>query len=174
MRAKRLWMLIALLATPVWAMKVTVEHEPGVDFSRYSTYEFHPQPERPADHPLAPGSPLGARIMAAVERQLAARGFRKVEGDRPDFRVLYYGVLQDHLDIEGVHYQLGDHVEFMGPVDQASRSYSQGILVLHVRDAGSDEVVWKGWATDVARTPEKLREKVEKAVKKILNQFPPK
>ena len=45
--------------------------------------------------------------------------------------------------------------------------------MIDARDAASGEVVWMGWATDVAGDPDRLPKRVKKAADRILRHFPP-
>lgn len=163
-----------LVAAPAWAMEVDTRYSDGVDFSRYRTFSWEAQPERPPGHPLAPSSPLGGRITGAVEKELAAKGLRKATaGEDVDLEVGYNGFLEDLLDAASVHVELADGVSWVGTAGVASRSASKGTLILRLVDGETGEPVWSGWATEVARTPEKLTAKAETAVRKILARFPP-
>ncbi len=166
--------LLLLSSTPVWAMKVYAERDRGVDFASYRSFVWEPQPERPPDHPLAPGSPLGARIIRAVEKELAEKGIRAAgPGERADFRIAYGAMLEDELDAESVYVQLGEGVAWVDTAGVPARSYSRGTLILHLLAPEGGGIVWRGWAVDVAKTPQKLADKVETAVRRILAQFPP-
>ncbi len=71
------------------------------------------------------------------------------------------------------HFGLG-----YGPYYGSSRvrEYLQAQLVLDVVDARTNELIWRGWATDYLDdnpTPEAVRKYVKAAVEKILEKFPP-
>jgi Domain of unknown function (DUF4136) len=162
------------VAAPVWAVQVQTAHPPGVDYTRYQTYRWAERPDLAPNHPLAEGSPLDRLIRTAGDRALAAAGYKVAESGAPDLRISYVGYVTDKLVIEGVHKELADGVAWIGdPQAHSQISYQEGTLVIEIRDAKSDELVWSGWASDVANSPERLRKKAEKAAFKILKNFPP-
>ncbi len=70
------------------------------------------------------------------------------------------------------HFGLG-----YGPYYGSSRvrEYVQAKLVLDVVDAGTNELIWRGWATKSLEdnpTPEAIHKYVKAAVEKILEKFP--
>ena len=44
---------------------------------------------------------------------------------------------------------------------------------VQVVDAASDEVLWRGWASETIKKPSQLEKKAEKVMSRILKQFPP-
>ncbi len=56
------------------------------------------------------------------------------------------------------------------------REYLQATLILDIIDARTDEVIWRGWATDDVDdnpSPERVQRYANDAVEKILENFPP-
>ena len=56
------------------------------------------------------------------------------------------------------------------------REYLQGTLVLDIMDVRTEELIFRGWASkslDSDPSPEEVRRYVDKAVKEILEDFPP-
>ena len=163
---------LCLLPGTLWAgPKAESKHDPKADFSRYHTYVWQLQEER---FPPA-GTPGDLVIRGSVDRELAAKGLRRVEeGEAADLRITYYAVMEDKLDIEGVDYELNDWLHWSDTGGQSLRSYQKGTLVIDLVDNASNELVWSGWISDVASTREKLRAKVPKAVRRVLKLYPPK
>ena len=69
-----------------------------------------------------------------------------------------------------------DYGPYYGGGRVSSFYYRQGALVLDFIDTASNEVIWKGVATVYLSkdlTPEKIDDRVNEAVEKILENFPP-
>ena len=55
-------------------------------------------------------------------------------------------------------------------------NYDQGTLVLDIVDGRSNELVWRGTAQariDPSNSPEERQRRINEAVRKILDRFPP-
>ncbi len=56
------------------------------------------------------------------------------------------------------------------------REYLEGTLILDIVDDRNSKLIWRGWASgalDHDPRPDKVRMYVNKAVRKILEKFPP-
>ena len=161
-----------LLAGPLLAMDVEYTQRQNIDYSSFETYGWkgHQYPE---GHPLREGSGLDSRLRAIADESMRAIGFILTDED-PDLLLTLTGVETDMLDITGSKYKLAGNVSWIGdPNAHAVRWNRQGTLTFHVIDADSDTVIWSGWATDVAHSPDKMHKKAEKGLKRILRLFPP-
>lgn len=168
--------LVLLLATaaPAAAMEVGHKQDAAYDFSALHTFDWLPRSDA---SPVRPGGEVDRQIRAAVEERLAKKGFEPARQGGADFLLHYDAGLQERVDVSGAerHLHAGDgpRVTFAWEEGEQARIYSEGSLVIEVVDAETREVVWAGWATDVAKEPDRLRKRVDKAVKKILKPFPP-
>jgi len=174
----RIWIVVLLFVTaavPVASVEIETIHKPDFDYGALRTYAWEYRAELGPNHPLAEGSPLDALIRQAGDRALEEAGFERVSGDAPaDFRVSYVGFVIDKLEIEGTRREIAEGVAWIGdPGAHSQLAYKEGTLVIEIRVDGEEEVVWSGWARDVARTPERLRRRAEKAAFRILQHFPP-
>ena len=155
------------------AMEVRSRYDAETDFAAYRTYAWQVDPELAASHPLAAGSDLDQMIRAAGDRVLGRAGFERVESD-PDLEIRFVGLVTDRLSIEGERRELAEGIAWEGdPESHSTVSYQEGMLVFEVLDAGSGEIVWSGWATDVARDAVELRREAVDSTRKILKRFPP-
>ena len=75
------------------------------------------------------------------------------------------------------HHRFGHHGFGYGGYGYPGYGYDdngyEGILILDVVDAESNELVWRGWYADEVDGGEIGEKKIRKAVKHILEQFPP-
>jgi hypothetical protein len=166
--------LCLMVAVNVAAQDVDIRAKDGVNFSGYATYAWAPHLDVEGDHPVADGSPLDVTIKRAADSELKRKGYERVEKDAsPDLLINYVGFGTDMTDIEGVTKQLAPGVKWIGdPQAHSMRSYREGTLVFEVVDTGTEEMVWSGWVTELARTFEKLRAKADKATRRVFKHFP--
>jgi hypothetical protein len=153
-------------------LKVDVLYDPKADFTIYTTYAWEHGPRD--DSPMA--ALIDDRVKETTAAQLSAKGLRLAgDGEEPDLLLTYHGGIEDNLLIEGVRYEVAPHVVWTGASPMsATRNYQVGSLILDMADAETRKIVWSGVVTGKAGTGNQLREKLEKAVKKVLKQFPPK
>jgi len=130
------------------------------------------------------------RVHRAVDQELQAKGFRRVEpGQTPDFKVGWHGAVQQKVDVDTIDNYYGYlwdpwYDPFFGPVGYGGsggfetqvREYREGTLILDVVDAGSNKLVWRGTAeTELAENTNarKSQKLIDRAVDKMLKGFPP-
>jgi hypothetical protein len=162
-----------LAASAAAALDVRTSHTEGVDFASYRTWSWKTM-ERAADHPLAEGSALDRRIRAAVERELAEKGMSRTE-ESPDLWVTYDGVVMAEYGVGGVHVDYGP-VAWVGyTAAEMGEAFQRGMLSLSFADGASGETVWRGFATNVDRqpSPETMARRAEKAIGRMLRDYPP-
>jgi hypothetical protein len=174
---RRVGLLLLALGLGCATYQVNVDYDQKKDFSGYRTFTWFPLRRPPTgdyriDDPL-----LEQRIREAVERELAARGFRQVEDVTPDFFVAYHLSIEQKLDVYTVNRgYYGAYGYYMGWPETEVRQYDEGTLVIDVADARDKEVVWRGLAVGRVRqqaTPEQRTQAVNDAVAAILAKFPP-
>jgi hypothetical protein len=147
-----------------------------VDFSTYSTYAWMSR-EGSADTQLP--EHLRLRLQRVSEEVLADKGFEPAPVlPQAELLLTYYLGLNSELRI--------DHVPF-GPSTPwgygywggfnygytAARRYTKGTLVLDVVDARTHKLVWTGTLETTVQSANPPGNRVEKAVKKLLKNFPP-
>ena len=164
---------------------ITVRHDYDVraDYSVYRTFDWYATSrlakgqERKVDDPI-----MDHRVAAAVEQELAARGFRHETTADPDFLVTYYPVYREmkYHTAEQVGWGTwGFHpfgISISTGTSQEHR-YTQGTLVLEIVDFKTNQRIWQssaeGALTDL-KDPESADRKVARGVKQMLEKFPPK
>ena len=181
-RASWAGLLLAFLAAGCSTLEVHSDHNPGVDFSKYHSYAWAPPAAGQAvpDISGVPSDLLEARIQAAVDKQLSAKGLRKAPpGETPDLLISVHVVYSERLTAHGaggaVGY-VGRPLPWIGWYDfpyQELRAYSQSTLVLDLTDRQTQLLVWRGFASDISDNPEKSAEKINQAVAATLKLYPP-
>ena len=166
----RNWMICAaavgtlIAGSPAAAQNVDVDSNPSANFAGYRTYTW--TVGTPAANPLAE-----QRIHAAVDQQLAAKGFSKVTAN-PDVVVATHVVTkeQKQLDVNG----FGGGFFFPGQATATVRTYVVGTLAVDIYDAKNKMLVWRGTGTDtLSSKPDKNTGKADKALDKMFKQYPP-
>ena len=138
-------------------------------FSKYHTYKWVS-----IEGAAHPNQIVDAQIKQSIDSQLAAKGLTKTEGDKADLYVGY----QDAVDQEKQWNAWGTGRGFGGGMGEATQSTIQvGSLVLDMYDPTTKHLVWQGTATKTINpsgNQEKNEKNLNKAMEKLLKDFPPK
>jgi hypothetical protein len=143
-----------------------------------------PGPRKAAGAPRLDNEILEKRIRTAVDKQLAARGYRRQSTGTPDFRVAYHVALKKKLAVSTMNsyygYRAGwgwSYGTVAAGVESYTYEYEEGSLVIDIIAADTRRLIWRGSAqAEVNRTarPEKKQAQIDEAVAKMLERFPPK
>jgi hypothetical protein len=159
-----------VLATGVEAQDVTWDYAKDTDFTRFKTYAWVEGrvPLDPFNH---------QRIVGAVDAQLAAKGFTRVEPtENPDALVAYHAGFARNPEITGFGSGWGGY-RYGGSWDVRARvnDVFVGTLIVDIVDAASHTIVWRGVASkqiDPHAKPETRDKQVGKAVQKLFRHYP--
>jgi hypothetical protein len=165
-------------------IEVRSEYDPGTDFSWLRTYEWMPDPDMLSLHPLIRSAERDARVKSIVDRELSRKGYAKLGSGEPDFQIRYLASIRRNLasttvresnpqmeDPEGIHWRR------IGAMQTYSVDYQQGSLIITIVRPGAKAPLWKGIAEavlDESAPAEKRRQRLQAAIQKILEKFPPK
>jgi hypothetical protein len=87
------WILSFLITASVAFAKITVDWDKQASFTNYKTYAWGKG--TPAKNPL-----MDQRIIDAIDKELSAKGFQKVDADKnPDLIVLYHGAVGTQTEL---------------------------------------------------------------------------
>lgn len=176
-----IWVILAICPLSAWAQKVRVGYDKGTDFMKFKNYSWS-QPETPVTRPI-----LYAVIMGSVDTRLKARGLDRVE-QGGDLVLMPSGGMEFGLNVAAGTPILPTYSGPPPTVDAtmwtgaggASNLMApyvpEGTLVLTFVDRASNKVVWTGTVREKLDVENKTKslELAEKAVVKLLKQFPPK
>src|SRR4029077_1466387 len=163
-------LVVALLlatAGPLAAQDVRYNFMPGADFSKYRTYKWVNTGD------AHPDQILEAQIKQAVDSQLASKGMTKTDDDKADLYIGYQTAVNQETQWD----VWGSRAFGMGSGSWTSSTISVGTLVLDMYDPGTKQVVWTGSATktiDTGSNHEKHMKNLDKAMAKLLKNYPPK
>ena len=174
-----LFLFAALAAISCSQITVTSDYDPATNFSTYKTYDWIPTPQKPGGDLRLETPFLATRIREAVDAQMETRGYRKRESEPPDLLIAYHVAIQGKLDISTVPatYGYGYRGVRAGASTTTVRPYEEGTLVLDMIDGPSKQLIWRGAAQAEIKenaTPEERQKRINEAVHKLLEQFPPK
>lgn len=152
---------------------ISSHQDPAADFSAYRTYAYL----QPLDTDEADGtrSRLSTLLIEAVDRELAARGFRRT--DAPALLVNF----DLHTSQKQVaappapptRYRRARYRQWRGH-EPTALEYTEGTLSIDLIDARSNAVVWEGLAQGpIQGEPEQLApERVRDVVSRIFDYLP--
>ena len=168
------------------AVRVNEDFDPSVNFTLYETYDWMPGPKKETGDVRVDNRLMERRIMKAIERALAFKGFQKTPLEQPDFFVSYYLSYKTKYESNTVYttmgfggfYPYGGLHPFGGVGFYPSfEEYEEGTLLIDVSEGKEKKLVWRGSGkrrVDENASPEKTTTIVNQTVQEILDQFPPK
>ena len=171
MKTIRRLLLAVVVAAGCSTMSVKSSFNPATPFGQYRTYAWMPLGDHGSSAQLLRGSPAEQRIKANVERELAAKGILPASaGTRPDFLIAYHVMLKEKLNVTDWGYRV-DYPYATPALD--AYTYTEGTLLLDFIDPNTQQAFWRGVASDVVDDPGSNSGKIDEAVTKIIEKYPP-
>jgi hypothetical protein len=175
--------LVLAVCSVAYAQDVRTNYMPGTDFSKYHTYAWV---DAVQGVPRVGGQPdqiLDAQVKQAIDSQMAAKGFTKVEdGNKADLLLGYQLALDREKQINGFGNGwggCGGGGPWGGGLSSFSASTSTiniGTFVVGMYDPAAKKLVWIGAAQraiEPSKKQEKNQERLNKGATKLLKDFPP-
>jgi len=150
---------------------VNYDYDREANFNRYHTYKFIQLPKVPGRKLQIRNSLIHARVGRAIERELALKGYKKVEYGKPDLLIACHVDVKEKIDV--THYSYGHWLPSHKSVRTEVRRYKEGTLVLDIVDRQSKQLVWRGWATGLTRQTGLTQDEINETIHKILREYPP-
>jgi hypothetical protein len=165
---------LSLPAPAKMKVKFVVPEQP-VDYSKYKTYSWLPIRSlgktglKENDENIAP------KVKAAVNAQLAAKGLREVE-QGADFQIAAITLRDSTPQLEAMVMSYTPDVNWSigNPVFQVSRYNNSGTFAMNFIDPKIRKSIFATLATDTVDNQKQGAEKLNKAVVKIFENYPPK
>jgi hypothetical protein len=157
-------------------IRVQTDYDPAADFSHLHTYAWQPRDQRADADPRTNNDLLDGRVRAAVDRGLQARGYEIATDHTPDFRVAYIVMIDTKTDIRSIPVSYGWGAWGIVGTETYVDRYDEGTLLLDVIDTSTNKLIWRGSAAARVMSydsPEENTQRVNEAVGKILERFPP-
>ncbi|HAD13937.1 MAG TPA: hypothetical protein DCF33_16045 [Saprospirales bacterium] len=160
--------------------KIYTEEEPGVNLSKYHTFNWLNNPEVKDGNsgPLWLSAGVQGKIRTSVEAQMSRYGFKPCD-DKPDLMLHYHIVIKNEI-LYVRDWSCGGVFETPGNYDRCNRvqpvHYREGTLIIDFIDSRTGNQVWRGAAVGVLDNmkPEEADLRVHQAVEAIFRKFPEK
>lgn len=176
--------LFFALATLVACSGITVstDWDPAVDFSKFKSFTVLENKD-PALNRLT-----GQRIISALVTELESKGLEQVKTEeKADLAIGFDVTTEQRTTYQTVHNNMGGTYGFhsnsarlhgtMGSSRTTAHTYTVGTLVIGVYETAKKELIWEGSASGTvsttSRSPEQNQQRINEAVQKILENFPP-
>src|SRR5579864_871380 len=176
--------VLALVACSVtFAQDVRTNYMPGTDFSKYHTYVWVNDVQGVPAVGGRPDQILDAQVKQAIDSQMVAKGFTKVEdGSKAVLLVGYKLAIDQEKQINGFGDNLGGWGGWdpwgggPGTFSASTSSNYIGTFVVGMYDPAAKKLVWIGaaqHAIEPSKKQEKNQERLNKGAQKLLKDFPP-
>jgi len=167
---RMLALFVAITTIGCSSVSVMYDYDAQFDFASLKVYDWMAKPSGVSTR-------MGffdERVTHAVNSQLAAKGYEG-ESTNPDFLIAYHVGVRDRINVQDWGYNYGPRGY---PLDRdiSVQQYTQGTLILDFVDPKTKQLIWRGTAqgvVDPGSSPETKEEKVNEAVSRILEKFPP-
>jgi hypothetical protein len=187
MRRTTVWMgmlLAGWLLAGCAGMDITNDFDDTYSFQDLKTFTWMPAADQGKRDPRFNNDLFDARVKRALQTNLEGKGYTLVaEGATADFRVGYQALLQDKMSAKTISnyygYQGTWGVRYWSPAGATQNyvyEYEQGTLLIDLVDGVDKRLVWRGSAqaeVDRKGSSERREKRLNEAVKKILEGFPP-
>jgi hypothetical protein len=177
MRLAAAALAIVLVPTLAAAQKTSYDYNKEASFATFKTYAIK-------DGTKVGQQLIDDRIVAAIDTQMAAKGFTK--SDNPDVFVVYHVAFDTQKDISTYSSGYGGYGAYGwgwgggwagGTTSTQVRDILVGTLVIDIADAAKKQIAWRGMGVKEVQTqanPDKRDKSINEAVKKIFKNYPPK
>jgi hypothetical protein len=157
---------VLLWAVNMFAVDVVTDYDHQANFERYHTYSWA-KVEMP--NPL-----WDDRVKEAVDKALQQKGWQKVQ-DGGDVSLVTVGITRDKPTLQTFYDTFpGWYWSGFANATTTVEHYREGTLVVDMFDSQNKKLIWRGSATDLlSDKPEKNEKKLESAVHKLFDHFPP-
>jgi hypothetical protein len=149
------------------AQDVKTDYDHHMNFSQFHTYSFAK---------VQTTDPLWeSRIENAIDHTLQAKGWQRVDNGG-QVAVTAVGSARDQREYQTFYDGLGGwRWGGLGETTTQAVNYPVGSLVVDLYDAQNHQLIWRGVSSEtLTNNPEKNEKKLDKAVDKMFDHFPPK
>ncbi|OFW45457.1 MAG: hypothetical protein A3J29_00680 [Acidobacteria bacterium RIFCSPLOWO2_12_FULL_67_14b] len=162
----------ALAVAGCATMTVSSHIERGINFTDYRTYDWGAPDKLPVGDPRLDNNPFFRDyLQGTVEKKMAAKGYERVNGEKPDVLIHYHASVHQKLDVFEADREYG----YTYGGDRVVE-YEQGTLVIDLVDARTNKLIWRGWAQDtmtgVIDNQPRLEKQVDEGVTKMMLLLP--
>jgi Domain of unknown function (DUF4136) len=168
----------ALALAACSSVTVNQDWDPSARFDGLKTWAWQSSTPTVTGNPKLDDPLVHGRIQAALETALAAKGYTKVASGKPDFYVAYHIALEQRLDARTIYTGYGPYRGWygVGGAQTVVDSYDLGTLLVDFISPATNDVIWRGTAQSriqELKTPAERQARIQNAVDRLLEQFPP-
>jgi Domain of unknown function (DUF4136) len=162
--------LALFLANASFAQQVKTDYDRAAKFSQYKTYSW--------EKVQTPDPLWVARIKAAVDAVLAAKGLTQVESGG-DISIIAMETNRDHQTLNTYYDDFGGGWRWrgfggFGEATTTSDAYTVGTLVVDLFDAKTKNLIWRGVSSGMLSVKsDKNIKNLNRGVEKMFQHFPP-
>jgi hypothetical protein len=179
MSSNRLMMALPLVAVCCMAQDVRYNFASDQDFSAYRSYKWVTIPGTDKINQLAE-----QQLMAAVDAELTRKGLTRTEGEQADLFIAYQAALGQEKQYTSFSTDWGYGPGWYGyrggmgggMTSGETSTIHIGQITLDMYDSAKKQLVWRGSASKTLNPkakPDKQKKNLDKAVTKLLKNFPP-
>jgi hypothetical protein len=167
---------LLLLVSAALGQKISYDHVDATDFGRYKTYTW-----KRAEKARYPDDQTDGILKNAIDKQMAAKGFTKVQ-ENADVDLVYQLAIMDDamyssFNTDGQWHGGGANsiAIFTSGTTNTTTFIKVGWLILEIYDVSRKEQVWQVSARKTlgdSRDPKKMRKNADKVMAKVFDKFP--
>lgn len=168
-----LTILSLFLASCSEKLLVSSDYDKSIDFSQYKTFAWASKQEQPGKaNPMFDNELNRKRVKEAIESELKAMGFVRFDW-APHLLIDFHITIDDEVDY-AIHDYYPFGFRYWPEYDIATKTFKKGALIIHLVDAQKEQLVWQGVGSKTLADlpPDDVEERIQKAVKSILAQYP--
>jgi hypothetical protein len=170
--------ITVLLLSGCSSVSISYDFDRHQDFAQLKTFAWMPDEDtgiKDARHAQLRNDLFTQRLRRAVNSTLESKGY-SIDTEKPDFTIVYHTGVQDKVNVTNWGYTYGP---YWGPWGQSVdvHQYTEGTLILDFINWETKELIWRGTAQSVLSSrpdPDKVEQRIQEIVDKLLANFPPK
>jgi len=190
MKLRDLFILLVsmLIVSGCASVKVRTDFDPEYDFGSFKTYRWASGEELNPNDELARNTLVRNRFVSSVDKMMMEKGFTKVDSGDADLVIVMHAGSKEKMQVSHTPAPTGPRYRgrypyywydpWWGPYGGTTNVsyYTEGTLVIDMVSWETKELTWRGTGTRTVRdykNAEKQQQAIDKAVAKILADFPP-
>jgi len=148
----------------------------GLDFTKYSTFEWGTPDPFPVGDPRLDKNPIFLDyVYGAIEKQMVAKGYERTGTNRPDLLIHFHANIDRRLNVKASDARRGYCLD--DSCRAGVEEYEAGTLIVDVIDRRTDRLIWRGWAQNsvegVLEDRDRLVRLIENGVARMFVSLPP-
>jgi hypothetical protein len=169
------FLFFMLGVTAIAAQDVTYNFDQDTDFSKFHTYKWVSIKNAQQVDDITQ-----RQITASIESALAKKGLTKTDADNADLYIAYQTAVGSQKQWNAYSTGWGYGPRWgggMGSATATSETIHVGTLDLDMYDSSNKRLVWRGAVSktlDPGAKPDKRQKNLDKALDKLLKNYPPK